>query len=198
MAVSYPLTIPNQNFSSMSMRIVRATGLNESPFTFHQQSYQYPGAKWEAEVSLPALSYAEAREWEAFFLSLRGRRGTFLMGNPLVTAPSGTVNLASLSADSSANSTSISVDGMTSGSTILAGDYFQLDNHLYVAVEDTTFAGGSGDIVFEPPLKSSQLDNAALTFTNPKGLWRLSSDDIGWSINSASLYGFSFACSEVI
>lgn len=196
MAISYPLTIPNQEFASMSMRLVRATGFNESPFTFSQQVYQHSGAQWQAEVSLPPLTYAEAREWESFFISLRGRRGTFLMGNPAVTSPQGTVSTAVLSGAASANDTSITVDGMTSGDTILAGDYFQLDNHLYMSVEDTTFTAGSGDIIFEPPLKADQADNTALTLANPKGLWRLSSDEFGWNINSASIYGFTFACVE--
>jgi len=195
MAISYPLTIPNQEFASMSMRLVRTTGFSESPFTYNQQVYQHSGAQWQAEVTLPPLTYAQAREWEAFFISLRGRRGTFLMGNPLVTAPQGTVSTAVLSGAASANDTSITVDGMTSGDTILAGDYFQLDNHLYMAVEDTTFTT-SGDIVFEPPLKAAQADDTALTLANPKGLWRMTSDQFGWNINNASIYGFTFACVE--
>jgi hypothetical protein len=49
-----------------------------------------------------------------------------------------------------------------------------------------------------PPLRSAISSSTSLDFTLPKGTWRLASNDIGWSINQASLYGFTFACVEAI
>lgn len=197
MAISYPLAIPNHEFASMTMRMVRAVGMSESPFTFEQQVYEHQGARWEAEVTLPPLTLDQARAWEAFFVSLKGRRGTFLMGNPLHNV---LVTGVALSEAATVRSTEIEVGG-GSGQTINAGEYFQIgtgsDAHIHQVVE-TIAMDGSDTLVIEPPLRTSYADNTALDFTQPKGLWRLSSNSSEWNISTASMYGFTFSCMEVI
>jgi hypothetical protein len=196
MAITYPLLIPDHSFRSMTMRMKRVVGVSESPFTLEQQVYEHQGARWEAEITLPPMNLDEARAWEAFFISLRGRKGTFLMGNPLHNA---FVTGVALSGTAPARSTSISVTG-GAGQTINAGEYFQigtgLDSHIHQVVETITL-DGSDVLTIEPPLRTSY-NNDSLNFTQPKGVWRLSSNDVEWSIDSASIYGFTFACQEAL
>ena len=66
----------------MSMRLRRVVAVAESPFTLDTQVYTHQGARWEAEVSLPPLSHAEARSVETFNVGLIGREGTFTFENP--------------------------------------------------------------------------------------------------------------------
>lgn len=203
MAISYPISIPNHEFASMNMRLRRSSSMTESTFTLQQQVVQYEGAVWEAEITLPPLTYAEARQWEAFINSLRGMRGTFTMGNPLNDAPTGTVSALLLNGQATVRSTEILVDGAGANETILAGDYFSigtgLDQHIHQVMQDVTLDGtGAGTIDVEPPLRTTYANNTALDLTYPKGVWRLSANDIGWSIDQASLYGFTIPCIEAL
>jgi hypothetical protein len=97
--------------------------------------------------------------------------------------------------------------------TIKVGDYLQIQGtsstttnpvQLVQVVEDATETsqGGSAlnhfSVRIEPKLRSDFADGSFAVFTNPKGLFRLVSPEIGWSADQASNYGISFSCIEVI
>jgi len=174
---------PNVGIQSMTMRLRSATAISQSPFTFDQQTYQHQGVRWEAEVTLPPMKRADAKQLEAFFASLRGQANTFTLGNPLHnTTATGT-------ATGAVNATTVT--GSFTGA--VAGDYFQIGTALYIITE----VNSSTSIDIMPPLRVAA-SSASMTFDLPKGTWRLASNEIGWSINQASLYGFTFACVEAI
>jgi len=199
MAISYPLTIPNHDFASMSMRLTRKIATTESPFTYQTQVYEHSGSRWEAEVKLPPLSHTEARAWEAFFLALRGQVGTFKMYNPLAANPQGTATAnVRLPVIESAGSTTVKMDMSSGSGTLKAGDYVEISNNLHIILADVSLSATDTDVEITPPLRSAQSANAAVTTVNAKGTWRLATSDVGWSINNASLYGFTFACVEVL
>jgi len=175
---------PNVGFTSMTMRLRSATAISKSPFTYDQQVYQHQGVCWEAEVTLPPLKRSDAKQVEAFFASLRGQANTFTMGNPLH-------NTTATGSITSGTAGATTVTGTTTGAVV--GDYFEISGALYIltAIDSTTI-----DIM--PPLRTAISSSTSLDFTLPKGTWRLSSNEIGWSIDQASLYGFTFACVEAI
>ncbi len=175
---------PNVGFTAMTMRLRSATAVSQSPFTYDQQTYQHQGVRWEAEVQLPPLKRSDAKQVEAFFASLRGQANTFTMGNPIH-------NTTATGAITSGTAGATTVTGSTSG--VVAGDYFETGSALYIV---TDISGSSISIM--PPLRSAISSSTPMDFTLPKGTWRLASNDIGWSINQASLYGFTFACVEAI
>ena len=43
---------------------------------------------------------------------------------------------------------------------------------------------------------SLSFENDRITYTNPKGVFRLDEDASGWEANAASTYGFTFSASE--
>jgi hypothetical protein len=51
---------------------------------------------------------------------------------------------------------------------------------------------------FQPPLRSEAASGSVLDFTLPTSLWRMASNDIGWSISTASHYGFTLAFIEAL
>lgn len=198
---TYPLSLPATEFKSLSMQLVRAVAVSESPFSFVQQSYEHSGAKWQATVTLPPMNRADAGAWQAFFIELRGMRGTFLLGDPVGATPLGTATAATANGAASAGANTLVVDGMGNAKTLLKGTYIQLGSgatsRLHMLVADTTSDGsGNGTLTFEPALKDAVSDNATVTLTNPKGVFRLSQNEIGWEISDASKYGFTFACVE--
>jgi len=185
-----PLSFPNVGIQNMSMRLKRVVAVAESPFTLDTQVYTHQGARWEAEVTLPPLTYAEARSVEAFIVGLKGREGTFTFGNPLhtdtaIVLTSGSTAIRSETLTTSAGSTAVS-----------AGTYFQLGSYLYMVTADKS--SGAGTLEFQPPLRETIATGQALDFTQPKSLWRMASNEVSWSTNEASLQGFSFAMVEAL
>jgi hypothetical protein len=185
-----PLAFPSVGIQNINMRLKRSVAVTESPFTYDQQVFDHSGASWQCEVTLPPLSYAEARSVEAFIVGLKGRSGTFTFGHPLHTSTATcTTSGTSAVRDETLTSTS-------GASAVPAGTYFQVGDYLYMVTEAK--ASGAGTLKFQPPLRQAVASGTALDFTLPKSLWRLSSNDIGWSTDIASIYGFSFAFTEAL
>ena len=175
---------PNVGIQSMTMRLRSATSISQSPFTFDQQTYQHQGVRWEAEVQLPPLKRSDAKQVEAFFAALRGQANTFTLGNPLH-------NTTATGAITSGTKGATTVTGTTTG--VVAGDYFELSGALYIVTGKT-----ASTIDIMPPLRTAISASTSLDFTLPVGTWRLATNEIGWNIDQAGLYGFTFACVEAI
>ena len=168
----------------MTMRLRSATSISQSPFTYDQQVYQHQGVRWEAEGTLPPRKRSDAKQVAAFFAALRGQANTFTLGNPLHnTTATGTITAGTKGATT--------VTGTTAGA--VAGDYFEIGGAPYISTDKT-----SSTIEIMPPLRTAITTSTSLDFTLPVGTWRLASNEIAWNINSASLYGFTFACVEAI
>ena len=185
-----PLAFPSVGIQSMSMRLRRVVAVAESPFTLDTQVYTHQGARWEAEISLPPLTHAEAKSIEGFIVGLKGREGTFTFGNPLDT---------STLSDNTVSSAAIRAESFTLGSgtaAVSAGTYFELNSFLYLVTSDK--AAGATTLNFQPPLRSAVTSSLVVKYNLPTTTWRMSSNDVGWSINEASIYGFSFACVEAL
>lgn len=185
-----PLSFPSVGIQSMSMRLRRVVAVAESPFTLDTQVYTHQGARWEAEISLPPLTHAEAKSIEGFIVGLKGREGTFTFGNPLDT---------STLSDNTVSSAAIRAESFTLGSgtaAVSAGTYFELNNYLYCVTSDK--AAGATTLNFQPPLRSAVTSSLVVKYNLPTTTWRMSANDVGWSINEASIYGFSFSCVEAL
>jgi hypothetical protein len=91
--ITYPLTIPvaTVGMSSITMMGETISSLSQSPFTFAQQIFKHPGERWKASVQLAPMKRQDAETWTSFMLSLKGRSGTFLMGDPNSVQPQGSV-----------------------------------------------------------------------------------------------------------
>jgi hypothetical protein len=184
-----PLSFPSVGVQSINLRLVRSVAVTESAFSYEQQAHDFGGARWEAEITLPPLSHSEARSVEAFLVGLKGRSGTFTFGHPLHTH-SGTFALASATAVRDETISVVTTDSVS------AGNYFQLGNYLYMITED--ISSGTSDIDIQPPMREVIASSTALDFTLPKSTWRLAANDIGWSTDAASLYGFTIPCVEAL
>ena len=97
--------------------------------------------------------------------------------------------------------------------SVVQGDYLQIQStsntsgtpSQIVMVTQTataTSAGGSAKdyyaVRIEPKLRSDLTAGNYAVFTNPKGTFRLISNEVSWSADRISNYGISFSCIEVI
>jgi hypothetical protein len=199
MALVYPLALPTHTgIAQIELRAVNAVAYSQSPFTFSGQAHAYQGQMWQADVSLPPMLAEDAEQWLGFLLSLRGRFGTFLLGDPLRTSLRGTATAATITGSAGDNTVSATV---TAGQTLLAGDYIQLGSGatatLHKVLVNYTGTGSAADLEIWPGLRVAR-SSATATLTNTKGVFRLSSNEQAWSINEASIYGITFGAMEAI
>lgn len=199
MAISYPISLPtNHGFAQIEFRAVNAVAYSQSPFTFAGQAIAHPGQMWQADVTLPPMKRADAEQWVAALLSLRGRLGTFLLGDPLSTGIRGTATAATITGAVGANTVSATV---TLGQTLLAGDMFQLgtgsDATLHKVLQNYTGTGAAANLEIWPGLRIARTA-AAADLTSPQGNFRLASNETSWSVDQASVYGISFSAMEAV
>tara|TARA_A100001035_G_C27725856_1_gene474318 strand:- start:453 stop:971 length:519 start_codon:yes stop_codon:yes gene_type:complete len=168
-----------------------------------QQVAEFQGAVWTTTVSLPPMTRSQAGVWQAFFMQLHGRSGTFLIGDPDGQSLLGSLtNTIQVNGDHSVGAFDISIDGADASTVIFkAGDYVQFgsgaSSKLHMIISDVTSdSSGNATLPVEPPLKSSLSDDASIVTSSTKAVMRMNSNELGWSASRISLYGISFACTE--
>lgn len=207
MAISYPLSTPtNKTIAEIRLIARNVVGVSTSPFSFKQQTYQFSGQRWEADIQLPAMQRDNAEEWVAFLMSLYGQKGTFLLGDPLGATAQGSASTAAgtpVVNGASQTGGTLAIDGLPASATnyLKAGDYIQLGtgatSQLYKVLTDAS-SNGSGEATLDiwPNLRSSPADGATVVVANAKGVFRLNDNATSWDINRMALYGIAFGAVE--
>jgi hypothetical protein len=206
MTISYPLDLPSHTgLRAIELRATNAVAYSRSPFTFAGQAFAYPGQMWQADVTLPPMKRADAEQWVAWLVSLRGQLGTFLMGDPIGETARGVATGTPLVNGADQTGGSLVIDGATTSVTgwLKAGDYIQLGSNgtsrLHKVLADAN-SNGSGGVTLDiwPHIRTAPADNAVVTVSNTVGCWRLASNESSWSVNEASIYGIRFTAMEAV
>ena len=105
---------------------------------------------------------------------------------------------------------SLKASSTSATGTIKKGDYLSIQSaanstgspaQLVMATQDATFTDASTDqysVAIQPKLRSDLAANHYVVFTNPKGTFRMISNEVSWSADRVSNYGLGFSCIEVI
>ena len=206
MAISYPRDLPtNIGFAQVTLRAVNQTAMTMSPFTYKQQIYNHSGQRWEAECQVPPLKRDDAEEWIAWLLSMNGRAGTFLMGDPLGDTARGTLGGTPVVNGADQVGGSLSIDGCSNNITnwLKAGDYLQLGSGstatLHKVLQNVNTDGsGQASLDLWPYMRTAPVDGSIVITSNAVGRFRLNSGEQDWTINNISSYGITFAAIEAI
>jgi hypothetical protein len=199
LSIAYPLSLPTATgIRNIELRAINAVAYSQSPFTFSGQAHAYPGQMWQADITLPPMNAARAEQWIAFLLALRGRFGTFLLGDPARPSPRGTATSCTVTGTAGSNTVSATVPA---AQTLLAGDYIQLGSGststLHKVLINYTGTGAAANLEIWPGLRVNRAA-ATATLTNARGLFRLNSNEQAWSINQVEIYGITFGAMEAI
>src|SRR3990167_7706518 len=175
-------------------------GATESEFTMQQQVTEWPGDRLGLDCVLPPMDRATAADWIAFLLECDGGLNTFYLGpDGLEKQPRGTAGGTPLVDGGSQTGKTILLKGWSG--QLLKGDFLQVNHtdfaRLYVVIANTSAVA---TIKIRPRIRiPSPNDNAACTFSNPVGLFRLMwGQDISWSLDQAQKYGVSFKVVEAL
>lgn len=162
-----------------------------SPLSGATQTVEFPGARWKVSFMVENLTEADAATLQAFLLRLRGRSGRFTLHNFARPAPRGTIAGTPLVKGAGQTGTTLAIDGVTAGTTLLAGDYFAVNGELKMVVADATADGtGQMTLTFEPPLRAAPADNAAITTDKPTATFMLTDDEAKWSVQPGKFSSF--------
>ena len=200
---SYPLTLPTvTGVTTQNWGMERVISVTESPFTNQEQVFEHEGAQWKATFTLPPMKKESASVWLAFLMSLRGRRGTFKIGDQDRKTIQGVATGTILVNGASQTGNAINLDGFanSTNNVFKAGDYIQINSYLYMISADVNSnSSGEATVYVEPSLRSGIEvinDNTTVIYTNTTTVMRLDSNELNWDTNNVSVYGISFACSE--
>lgn len=202
---TYPLTLPTATgIQTQRFALTRIVGVSQSPFTRQEQVIQHQGEYWSATVQLPPMLKDNASQWLAFLLQLRGRRGTFKLGDQdrktIQGVATGTIRVNG--ASQTGNQVALDGFAVSTNNVFKAGDYIQINSYLYMVTEDVNSNGsGEADVKIEPSLRSGLetiADDDTVLYTNTTTLMRLDSNEVAWDTDQVSKYGISFACSEAL
>lgn len=196
MAISMPTDVIG--IANIELSAVTAISMSQSPFTFKQQVFAWPGQRWEAKVKIPTILRDLAEPWAVFLLKCNGPENNFLLGDPNGTSPQGTVSSSTTINGANQSGDSITVSSISG--TLKAGDYLQIetgdDARLYKVLDDVSDGGTSINIW--PSLTKTPPDGAAVSFTDTVGNFRLRNNKNSWSIDEISKYGLEFEAVQVI
>jgi hypothetical protein len=207
MPITYPLSIPTTPGAAGLERFVlsgaHAVGVLRSPFTFMTQVQAHPGEAWMLEASVAPCRKEQAEPWVAFFASLRGPTGTFLIGDPNRATPLGAATGApKVSGANAVRATSLNTKGWTNSVTniLRAGDYIQIGQRLYKVLQSVNSSGtGTCTLDIFPALRETLTDNTTIITSSPKGLFRLNTPEIElFEVDKERLYGLSFSAVEAL
>jgi hypothetical protein len=205
----YPATLPsNYKFSSFTLKPVTVSGMTRSVFTGLQRVQSFAGQWWEGKASLNLLTKSEAAVWRAFFTSLNGLEGYFLMGDPNGAVPLGL-------AASNPGTPVVDGEGQTGNSLTIrnaptsitgwlkAGDFFQLGDQgsarLYQCLADVDIdENGNSTISMFPRLRLSPADGSLIYTSNCKGLFRLMGETPPIEISPPHTYSLNFNFVELM
>ena len=196
---SFPLDFPTHTkLKSAVMRLRKVVGVNTSPGSLIQQTYEWPGERWEAELTLPLMTRANGAIWSAWLGSLRGPVGSFLMVPPGGAVPRGsaavTPGTTRVDGAQAARQRTLPIKtglGAVTG-YLKAGDFIALGSgagrRLHRVLADVSLVSGAATLDIQPALREAVADNAAVTVANATGRFMLTSAAPDLAIDTAGRY----------
>lgn len=209
MSITYPLSLPStSHWKAANWRSQERTADVASPYTGAGQAIVWSYQRWTPTLTLIVLRRADAQDWAAWLRSLRGRSGTFLLGDPARPVPLGAAASnpgTPLVKGAGQTGAILAIDGAPSSVTawLKRGDLIQLgagSTARLHEVSETVNTDGSGQatLTLWPELRSSPADNAAIVLTNPVGVFNRTSDVVEVPHARGGLFDIAFDCIDTV
>ncbi|MCC3606983.1 MAG: hypothetical protein JGK24_28110 [Microcoleus sp. PH2017_29_MFU_D_A] len=163
--VTFPSS-PNPN--GMSWRLIMPSQTNISDWTGRRQTIASGRGWWECQLSLPPIvGTANVNAWRSFIAKSRGRANDFQI--PVDATAQSAATATPLVNGAGQTGRTLATDGWPLSSTVLvAGQFVTINNQLLQLTENVTSNGsGVATLTFEPPIRTSPADNAAIEYKNP-------------------------------
>jgi hypothetical protein len=141
---------------------------NVSEWTGRRQTIASGRGWWECQITLPPIvGTTNVNAWRSFVAKARGRANDFQIPvDPTAQSASASTPLVN---GASQTGRTLATDGWPVSTTVLvAGQFVTINNQLLQLTENVTSNGsGVATLTFEPPIRTSPSDNAAIEYKNP-------------------------------
>ena len=158
------------------------TRKHQSPYTKTRRSLSIPGACWSFVAMWRNLGLPDRAILEAFVADLDGTAGRFYFSHPMYRVPRGTARGTGTCAAASQFATSLvlSGSGITSGTTLLRGDFVEVQvagqSPMLVRVLADAVASSSITVSVKPMLRLAVPISTPFTLVSPRGQFELMDD----------------------
>lgn len=207
MAIDFPIDIPLQEYSSATVTEVNITSFVQSPYTGRAKVQEFAGDYWRLQLNYRNLNRELAQDVLAFISSLRSQVGTFKMVYPGYSVPLGAAStipsspLVDGAAQEGFRQINIKSAPPNTEAWLKAGDIIQLgpanQAHFHRVLTDIeTDSFGRATIDIWPAVREGVLDNDAIEYNSPLGLFRLLSAP-KQTLTAPDLHAITLECREV-
>lgn len=163
--ITYPASPKAQ---SMAWRLAMPSQTNVSDWTGKRQTIASGRGWWECQLTLPPIvGTSNVNAWRSFIAQCRGRANDFQV--PVDPTAQSSASATPLVNGAGQTGRTLATDGWPVSSTVLqAGQFVTINNQLLQLTANVTSNGsGVATLTFEPPIRVSPSDNAAIEFKNP-------------------------------
>lgn len=191
--ITYPAT-PNPQ--GMSWRLLMPAQTNVSDWTGRRQTIASGRGWWECQVTFPPIvGTTSVNAWRAFIAKSRGKANDFQV--PVDSTAQSTSTATPQVNGAGQTGRTLNTDGWPVSSTVLqAGQFVTIGNQLLQLTENViSNASGVATLNFEPPVRTSPADNAAIEFKNPYCLMYLVEEPT-LSVETGYVYSLSLNLRE--
>lgn len=198
MTVTFPRDFPTISApNKLTWTSNSVVGRTQAPFSGIQQVQEFQGSWWQGVLSFAPMTQDVGRTMAAFFQSLRGRAGSFLLAPPRYEGPYGAaaVNSGALQVDGADQSgfvLAVKTTGLGGAvpDFLVAGDLLSYGSgatrRLYVVTTDASLDGaGKATLDIWPRLRESPADNLSLDVDTPTGRFRLVDNQLNYDEDEA-------------
>ena len=163
--ITYPSTPRPQG---MAWRLLMPAQTNVSDWTGRRQTIASGRGWWECQIAFPPIvGTTNINAWRSFIAKSRGSANDFRVPvDPVAQSASTATPLVN---GAGQQGRTLNTDGWPLSTTVLqAGQYVTINNQLLQLTENVTSNGsGVAVLTFEPPVRVSPADNAAIEYKNP-------------------------------
>lgn len=195
--IEHPTT---PGFREVSWLPVTVVAQSRSPFSLKAQVYKWSGQMRVATCSLPIMTIAEGRAWQAFFMRLNGPENSFYLTDQIINSGNAPPKGAGLVNGGSQTGSTIVTDGWVPNRARLfePGELVQIGERLHnVLTVTNSDASGNATLTVWPQVASAASDNSAIEYVSPKGIFRLTEmPALTWNLERLCA-GMTFTAEEV-
>ena len=186
------LTFPSITPEIQDFGINYTTQISTSSISGIAQTVEMPGARWRGTIGYSDMTQTESAALKVFLLELRGAAGRFFYGDVTHTSPFLAVTGTPTISATAATPRSIRMTLGASSPNFSPGDYIQIgtddQRELKMIITSTIVAGDTYDVIVEPMIRRTDYVGKSVVYTDPKGVFFLSSDTQAlWSSRSKAL-----------
>ena len=163
--ITYPSTPKPQG---IAWRLLMPAQTNVSDWTGRRQTLASGRGWWEAQITFPPIiGTTNINAWRSFIAKSRGTANDFRV--PVDPVAQSSATATPLVNGAGQTGRTLNTDGWPLSSTVLqAGQFVTINNQLLQLTENVTSNGsGVATLTFEPPIRTSPADNAAIEYKNP-------------------------------